>query len=51
MLLNVGLVQQNLRSVRRMAKHMLKEFEKVSEVLNTSQNARILGMVFAIGPQ
>ena len=31
--------------VRRMAKHTLKEFEEMSEVSNTSLNARIFRMV------
>ena len=35
-----GHVQQSVSSVR-MAKYMLKEFEEVSEVLNTSLNAKI----------
>ena len=35
-----GHVQQSVSSVR-MAKYMLKEFEEVSEVSNTSPNARI----------
>ena len=38
---------QSVRSVRRIAKHILKEFEKASEVLNTSPNAKILGLVIS----
>ena len=38
---------QSVTSVRRMAKHILKEFEKASEVLNTSPNAKILGLVIS----
>ena len=41
----VGHVQQSVSSVRRMAQSVLKEFEEVSEVLNTSLNAMIFGMV------
>ena len=41
----VGHVQQSVSSVRKMAKYTLKEFEKVSEVSNTSPNMRIFGMV------
>ena len=37
----VGHVQRSVSSVRRMAKCTLKEFEEVSESLNTSLNARI----------
>ena len=42
----VGHVQQGVSSVRRMAQSvMLKDFEEVSEVLNTSLNAMIFGMM------
>ena len=37
----VGHVQQSVSNVRRMVKHTLKEFEELSEISNTSPNARI----------
>ena len=37
----VSHVQQSVSSVRRMAKHTLKELEEVSEVLNTSLKVKI----------
>ena len=40
-----GTVRQSVCSVRRMAKRMLKEFEEVSEVSNTSPNTTIHGVL------
>ena len=36
-----GMVGHVHQSVRRMAKHMLKEFQEVSDVSNTSPNMKI----------
>ena len=36
--------------MRRMAKCTFKEFEEVSEVSNTSPNARIHGLLAAVSP-
>ena len=42
----VGHVQQSVSSVRRLEQSVtLKDFEEVSEVLNTSLNAMIFGMM------